>query len=152
MQHEANVLLPRLDQRELDEVPAYVKGRLKLSKLNELVDEVREIVKTKYDLLSKNKRTLTAAQFRQYEVIFSFLFFVWNVESFLTKHFIRQAYMREQPREENRALRSFSETDLKEKPCLKFDAQMKACLGVLRATHRIKQLPGVKPVRYQVLK
>lgn len=49
-------------QDELDAVPQYLRGRIKLERLNEAVREIGRILRRKYALLAKNIRILGAAK------------------------------------------------------------------------------------------
>jgi hypothetical protein len=110
--------VPRLapiDETALQRVPAYIRGRVTLERLQRAIEDIEIILRSKYTLLRRPRHELTSSQLDQ------------------------RCRYEDMETEETSGQYFFSEVDIKSVASLKQDATGKALVNVLRHLGRIRE-------------
>ena len=124
------ILIAPLTTQEFETLPKYLKGRLTISKINGLIQELNKIIQEKYSLLAKsNSAKMSLDQRQRYNE--------WKAAQY------------------DESNRFFSESDLKAKSLtvgpFKYDQITRNILTILRQIGRIKELRSAGIIRYILL-
>lgn len=119
--------LPYVRVDEFDNVPHYVRGRLKREAVNECIDAIQKALEKKYTVLSTPRSKMGEHMMKRYKL-----------------------YKDAECKETDNAF-FFLTGDLKELASYTINAQARSCLAVLRNLNYIKELRSAGFVRYILL-
>lgn len=112
-----------VNEDELRRAPSYVKGRLKLDKVNAVVEKINKVAETKYKLLAKPRAQLTSADFDK-----------------LTDY-------EQGDCSETEGCRFITDADIRASGELRIDSTTKGVINLLRHIGAIKEIRGKSKVR-----
>ncbi|NXT74916.1 SKA1 protein, partial [Zapornia atra] len=118
--------IPLVTAEEFQSVPGYMKGRLKCTQINEVVQEINKAVVSKYKIFHQPLKTLNQR--------------------------LRSRYSRfwEEETKETTGLFFVVDEDIKEFTKLKVDKQFHKILTILRHCHRVRHIQDSRAVRYVI--
>ena len=124
----ADTFIEDVNDDELKRTPSYVKGRLKLDKVNFIVGKLNAIATDKYKLLSKSRSMLTSADFD------------------------KLADYEEGNCEETEGSRFITDADIKASGELRMNSDTKGAINVLRHIRSVKEVRGKNKMRIFLLR